>query len=61
MHRDDDIDRELQFHVDRRVADYIASGLTPAEARRRVTLEFVGLTQTKEYGNTVVEWYWPVA
>jgi hypothetical protein len=32
MHRDDDIDKELQFHVDQRVADYVASGLTPAEA-----------------------------
>ena len=31
MQRDDDIDKELQFHVDERVADYIASGLTPAE------------------------------
>jgi putative ABC transport system permease protein len=48
MHRDDDIDKELQFHVDQRVADYIASGLTPAEARRRVALEFGGVTQTKE-------------
>src|SRR5882672_10966442 len=48
MHRDDDIDKELQFHVDQRVADYIASGLTPAEARRRAALEFGGVTQTKE-------------
>ena len=48
MQREDDIDKELQFHVDQRVADYIASGLTPAEARRRVALEFGGVTQTKE-------------
>ncbi len=48
MHRDDDIDKELQFHVDQRVADYIASGLTPADARRRAALEFGGVTQTKE-------------
>ena len=48
MHRDDDIDKELQFHVDQRAADYIASGLTPAEARRRAALEFGGVTQTKE-------------
>src|SRR5258708_16074181 len=48
MHRDDDIDKELQFHVDQRVAEYIASGLTPAEARRRAALEFGGVTQTKE-------------
>lgn len=48
MRRDDKIDRELQFHVDQRVADYIASGLTPVEARRRAALEFGGVTQTKE-------------
>ena len=48
MHGDDDIDKELQFHVDQRTADYMASGLTPAEARRRAALEFGGVTQTKE-------------
>src|SRR5438034_77641 len=48
MHRDDDIDKALQFHVDQRVADYIASGLTPAEALRRAAVEFGGVTQTKE-------------
>ena len=48
MRRDDDIEKELKFHVDQRVADYIASGLTPAEARRRAALEFGGVTQTKE-------------
>jgi macrolide transport system ATP-binding/permease protein len=48
MQRDDDLDKELQFHVDQRVADYIASGLTPEEARRRAALEFGGITQVKE-------------
>ena len=48
MRRDDEIDKELQFHVDQRIADYIASGLTPVEARRRAALEFGGVTQTKE-------------
>jgi predicted permease len=48
MHREDDIDKELQFHVDQRVADYIAAGVTPADARRRAALEFGGVTQTKE-------------
>ena len=31
MRRDDDIDKELEFHVDERAADYLASGLTPEE------------------------------
>jgi predicted permease len=48
MQRDDELDKELQFHVDQRVADYIASGLTPEEARRRAALEFGGITQVKE-------------
>jgi putative ABC transport system permease protein len=48
MQRHDDIDKELQFHVDEHVADYIASGLSPTEARRRAALEFGGVTQTKE-------------
>ncbi len=48
MQREEDIVKELQFHVDERVADYIASGVPPAEARRRAAVEFGGVTQTKE-------------
>ena len=48
MQRDDELDKELRFHLDQRVADYIASGLTPEEARRRAALEFGGFTQVKE-------------
>jgi putative ABC transport system permease protein len=42
------LDAELRFHVERQVADYIAAGLTPEEARRRARLEFGGLDQVKE-------------
>jgi putative ABC transport system permease protein len=48
MHRDDELDKELKFHVDQRVADFITSGLTPEEARRRAALEFGSITQVKE-------------
>ena len=48
MRRDDELDKAWRFHVDQRVADYIASGLTPEEARRRAALEFGGITQVKE-------------
>ncbi len=48
MRRDDELDKELRFHVDQRVADYIASGLTPEEARRRAAVEFGGIAQVKE-------------
>jgi hypothetical protein len=42
------LDAELRDHVERMVADYLAEGLSEAEARRRATLEFGGLDQVKE-------------
>src|SRR5262245_5005096 len=48
MGRDDEVDRELQFHIDARVVDLIASGMTEADARRQARLEFGGLLQAKE-------------
>src|SRR3979490_1848978 len=43
-----DLDRELQYHFDRRVTDLIHSGLPEPEARRRVALELGGATQVRE-------------
>src|SRR6267378_4231870 len=43
-----DLDRELQYHIDRRVRDLIHSGLPEPEARRRVALELGGATQVRE-------------
>ena len=34
MRGDDEIDRELRFHIDARIDDLIASGMAPDEARR---------------------------
>src|SRR6058998_3631754 len=48
MRRDEEYDKELQFHVDARVADLVASGVAPEEARRRARLELGGVMQTKE-------------
>src|SRR5216683_8146537 len=42
------LDRELQYHVDRRTDDLLLSGLPEPEARRRATLELGGLTQVRE-------------
>jgi predicted permease len=42
------LDRELRFHFDSQVADKIAEGMTPAEARRTTRLEFGGLEQIKQ-------------
>src|SRR5580704_5663955 len=48
MSRDEDLDRELRFHIEERVADLVAAGVTPDEARRRARLEFGGVIQVKE-------------
>jgi putative ABC transport system permease protein len=42
------LDKELQFHLDRQIADYVAAGIPPAEARRRARLEFGALDRVKE-------------
>src|SRR5579864_2024054 len=41
------LDRELQYHFDRRVADLAAAGIPEPEARSRVAVE-LGLTQVRE-------------
>ena len=43
-----DLDRELQYHFDRRLADLLDSGLPEPEARRRVALELGGVSQVRE-------------
>jgi putative ABC transport system permease protein len=43
------LDAELRDHFDRLVADYVRSGTTEAEARRRARLEFGGIEQVKEH------------
>jgi predicted permease len=42
------LDAELRFHLERQVSDYVASGLSPAEARRRARLDFGGLESIKQ-------------
>ncbi|HKG95934.1 MAG TPA: ABC transporter permease [Gemmatimonadaceae bacterium] len=37
---DDDVDAELAFHLEMRVAEYVARGLAPDEARRRAQARF---------------------
>lgn len=45
---EDQLDAELRFHVERQIADYIASGMSTEEARRRARLEFGGLESIKQ-------------
>ena len=43
-----DLDRELKYHINRRVDDLIHSGLLETEAKRQATLEIGGITQVQE-------------
>jgi predicted permease len=43
-----DLDRELRFHVDRRVEELINAGVGDAEARRQASLELGGVLQVQE-------------
>jgi len=42
------LDAELRFHLEQRIRDYIASGLSPDEARRQANLAFGGFEQVKQ-------------
>jgi predicted permease len=43
-----ELDSELHYHVDRRVAELIAEGVDPHEAARRVRIEFGGTAEIAE-------------
>jgi len=45
---DRQLDAELQDHVERLTADYVAEGMPEAEARRRALVAFGGVEQVKE-------------
>jgi hypothetical protein len=43
-----ELDKELRFHLEQQIADYVTAGISLEEARRRVRLEFGGLDRVKE-------------
>jgi putative ABC transport system permease protein len=43
-----DLERELHYHLDRRVSDLVRSGVPGPEAKRRAALELGGLEQVRE-------------
>src|SRR5690349_19806536 len=47
-HLENDLDRELAYHVERRIDDLTRQGLAEAEARRRAVLELGGVVQVRE-------------
>jgi hypothetical protein len=46
--REQDLSRELRYHMDRRVDELAKSGLSEADSRRRAALEFGGVAQVQE-------------
>ena len=53
-----DLDRELRYHVDRRVEDLIKDGLSGLEARRQASLELGGVPQVQEAVRDAWVWRW---
>jgi len=53
-----DLERELQYHLDRRIEDLIKTGLDETEARRRARIEFGGFSQTQEETRETWVWRW---
>ncbi len=47
-HVEQDLSEELEFHLEQKTHDYVASGLTLEDARRKARREFGGLEQSKE-------------
>ena len=53
-----DLDRELRYHMDRRVEDLIEDGLSEPEARRQASLELGGVPQVQEAVRDTWIWRW---
>src|ERR1700733_401262 len=45
---DNDLDEELQFHLDQKTGEFVAKGLSEKEARYAALREFRGVEQSKE-------------
>jgi predicted permease len=48
MNKEERLDKELRFHLEQHIADLVAQGYDPAEARRRARIELGGPEQVKE-------------
>lgn len=53
-----DLDRELAYHMNRRVEDLIKDGLSEPEARRRASIELGGVPQVQEAVRDAWIWRW---
>jgi len=53
-----ELERELRYHMERRIDDLRQSGATDADARRQAALEFGGLAQVREEVRETWVWRW---
>ena len=53
-----DLDRELRYHLDRRVDDLTRDGLSEPDARRQASLEFGGVPQVQDAVRDAWVWRW---
>jgi putative ABC transport system permease protein len=53
-----DLERELQYHMDRRVDELMKDGSSEAEARRQANIEFGGVAQVQEEVRDTWDWRW---
>ena len=51
---EDEMGEEMRFHLDRRTADLVARGLTPAEAARQARLEFGSIEKQQDLARASV-------
>jgi hypothetical protein len=42
-----EIDDEMQFHIERQIEEYVATGMTPQEARRKAIVAFGGIESAR--------------
>src|SRR5262245_56470860 len=55
---DDRLDAELRDHVERQFDEYVREGLSPADARRRVGIEFGSMELAKDECRDVGPLHW---
>ena len=53
-----ELERELRYHIDRRTADLVSTGLSEPEARRQAAMEFGGVLQVQEDVRETWLWRW---
>jgi predicted permease len=56
--RTNELDEEIQFHLDQAIAAEIATGKTPEEARRRAMIAFGGIERTREQSHEQRPSWW---